>query len=427
MKLLFSVCMAVCLLPVQLVAQEQQVIPAQGMTPAQSMMPAQGMAPAQGMQMMPAKVDGVAFRQLTFSEALKVAESEKKLLFVDCFTTWCGPCRMLSNVVFKDSLFADYFNRHFVSLKIDMEKGEGIELRKKYEVRAYPTLLFLNSSGEVVHRLVGAEKAPDMLEKVKMGVESGGLAGLKKRYEAGERDSAFVCGYINVLSAANLGKEAEKVADEFLKGKEQKMLEYNTYFSLFNRYIHDVNSNTFLYVVNNKKAFADKYPNWASNLDRRLLEDWIAGSHEYLKKEGANQCTFDEQGLDAYVARMKQLNVAEADMIGENIRLNRDGMMNQWDSFTKRGDKLLASNTILGSEHQLLQWVTWMDKACADAALREKAAQWCDKVCADLIKKNEEMKKNLPPGAIPAISMVDYKSRLLQIAEKLRTPMVEQK
>ena len=42
---------------------------------------------------------------------------------------------------------------------------------------------------------------------------------------------------------------------------------------------------------------------------------------------------------------------------------------------------------------------------------------------AKLIKKNEEIKKNLPPGAIPAISMIDYKAQLLQVAEKLKKPM----
>ena len=60
-----------------------------------------------------------------------------------------------------------------------MEKGEGVDIRKKYDVRGYPTLLFLNSSGEVVHRLLGADKASALLEKVKLGVESGGISGLR--------------------------------------------------------------------------------------------------------------------------------------------------------------------------------------------------------------------------------------------------------
>ena len=383
MKRHFLVFMAaVCLLSVQN-TRGQQMVPAQKISAT----------PAAGTQMTLAQADGIAFRVLSFSEALKRAEVEDKLLFVDCFTTWCGPCKRLSKVVFKDSLVADYFNRHFVNLKMDMEKGEGVELRKKYGVHAYPTLLFINSSGEVVYRLVGAEDAPELLKKVKLGVESGGLSGLKKRYEAGDRDLAFICGYINALSAANREQEAGKVAADFLQGREQKMLEDEDYFLVFYYYVHDVNSSAFQYVVN------------------------------HLTVDESGHCTFDEQGLDAYVAKMKQMNVAEADMIGESLRLSRDGIMKQWDSFVKRGDKILASHTILGDEGHLLQWVNWLNKECADMSLREKAAQWCDKACEELIKKNEEIKKNLPPGAIPAISMVDHKGQLLQVAEKLRKLM----
>lgn len=402
----------VCLLAVQN-TQGQQMVPAQKISAT----------PAAGAQMTLAQADGIAFRELSFPEALKRAEVEDKLLFVDCFTTWCGPCKRLSKVVFKDSLVADYFNRHFVNLKMDMEKDEGVELRKKYGVHAYPTLLFINSSGEVVYRLVGAEDALELLKKVKLGVESGGLSGLKKRYEAGDRDLAFISGYINALSAANREQEARQVAADFLQGREQKMLEDEDYFLVFYYYVHDVNSSAFQYVVNHQKEIADKFPRQGASLDRRLLEDWIAGSYAYLKVDESNHCTFDEQGLDAYVAKMKQMNVAEADMIGESLRLSRDGIMKQWDSFVKRGDKILASHTILGDEGHLLQWVNWLNKECADMSLREKAAQWCDKACEELIKKNEEIKKNLPPGAIPAISMVDHKGQLLQVAEKLRKLM----
>ena len=114
MKRHFLVFMAaVCLLSVQN-TRGQQMVPAQKISAT----------PAAGTQMTLAQADGIAFRVLSFSEALKRAEVEDKLLFVDCFTTWCGPCKRLSKVVFKDSLVADYFNRHFVNLKMDMEKGD---------------------------------------------------------------------------------------------------------------------------------------------------------------------------------------------------------------------------------------------------------------------------------------------------------------
>ena len=96
---------AACLLSVQN-THGQQMVPAQKISAA----------PVAGAQMTLAQSDGIAFRVLSFPEALKRAEVEDKLLFVDCLTTWCGPCKKLSKVVFKDSLVADYFNRHFVNL-----------------------------------------------------------------------------------------------------------------------------------------------------------------------------------------------------------------------------------------------------------------------------------------------------------------------
>lgn len=58
--------------------------------------------------------------------------------------------------MFTDPDAANFFNEHFVNLKMDMEKGEGINLKDRFEVKAYPTLLFINGQGKVVHCLVGA-------------------------------------------------------------------------------------------------------------------------------------------------------------------------------------------------------------------------------------------------------------------------------
>lgn len=121
--------------------------------------------------------------------------------------------------------------------------------------------------------------------------------------------------------------------------------------------MHDIDSSAFLYVVSHKKEIADKFPRQAASLDRRLLEDWIDGSYTFLKVDESKHCIFDEQGLNAYVAHMKQMNVAEADMIGESLRLKKDAMRINGIHFVTRGDKLLASNTILWDEGQLLQGI----------------------------------------------------------------------
>ncbi|MFR8082587.1 MAG: thioredoxin family protein [Odoribacter splanchnicus] len=79
---------------------------------------------------------GVDFQHLTFDEALAKAKAEKKLVFVDCYTTWCGPCKMMTTKIFPMKEAGEFFNPRFVCVKFDMEQGEGKELKNKLGVRA---------------------------------------------------------------------------------------------------------------------------------------------------------------------------------------------------------------------------------------------------------------------------------------------------
>lgn len=110
------------------------------------------------------------FYQGTFDQALKEAAKKKKIIFVDAFTTWCGPCKMLNNTTFKDVKAGEFFNENFINLKLDMEKGEGPAFAMKYSVRAYPTLLFINSKGEVVHKTLGYKDAAMLTEEGKIAL-----------------------------------------------------------------------------------------------------------------------------------------------------------------------------------------------------------------------------------------------------------------
>lgn len=72
----------------------------------------------------------------SLTKAIEKAKQENKLVFVDCQTKWCGACRMVEKEVFTLDSVAGFFNEHFVSASIDMEKGDGIQDRKKYKVAA---------------------------------------------------------------------------------------------------------------------------------------------------------------------------------------------------------------------------------------------------------------------------------------------------
>lgn len=168
---------------------------------------------------------GIYFDELSFEEALEKAKKSNKLLFVDCYTSWCGPCKILARDVFTDSEVGDYFNEHFISLKVDCEKGEGPRLRERFGVAGFPTLLFLNGEGEVVSKMVGASKQPVFLQKVKEGLDPNtSVYGKEKQYKAGKRDRAFVLDLITSYRNQREYKKSREVSLELLATLSEKEL-----------------------------------------------------------------------------------------------------------------------------------------------------------------------------------------------------------
>ncbi len=114
--------------------------------------------------------DGIAFEVLAFNDALAKAKAEGKLVFMDCYTTWCGPCRMMDKDIFPQQEVGEYFNSRFVCIKKDMEQGEGQDLAKRYKISAFPTMLILNADGEVLHTIVGAKSKERLIEEAEKGI-----------------------------------------------------------------------------------------------------------------------------------------------------------------------------------------------------------------------------------------------------------------
>ena len=88
--------------------------------------------------------EGIRFRHCSWEEAKAMAKKEKKPIFIDFYTQWCGPCLNMAENIFTLGSVGNFYNDHFVCLKIDAETGEGVELAKKYEVASFPTFVFVN-------------------------------------------------------------------------------------------------------------------------------------------------------------------------------------------------------------------------------------------------------------------------------------------
>lgn len=111
---------------------------------------------------------GIEFDRLTLAQAKKQSAKTGKLIFIDCYTDWCGPCKRMAATSFKDDKVGRIFNDKFINLKIEMEKNpDGAVLARMYKVRAYPTLLVIDGKGNLVKKLVGMQSRDGLLAMAK--------------------------------------------------------------------------------------------------------------------------------------------------------------------------------------------------------------------------------------------------------------------
>ena len=177
-----------------------------------------------------------------WKKVIKKAKKEKKLIFVDCYTSWCGPCKMLAKDVFTRDEVADYFNANFVCAKYDMEKdADGVILKDRFGVKAFPTLVFVDpATQQVVHRMVGAGSADWLIAGAKLANDpQNNLSAMIKRYEAGERGEQFLSAYLAALSAAYMAEEQGKVAAEYLNSLSEEQLATKENWELVKKYVSD--------------------------------------------------------------------------------------------------------------------------------------------------------------------------------------------
>lgn len=93
---------------------------------------------------------GIQFIEADWSKALAEAKKQHKLIFLDAYASWCGPCKLLKKKTFPDKAAGDFFNANYINVAIDMEKGDGPSLSEKYGVTAYPTLIITDADGNII-------------------------------------------------------------------------------------------------------------------------------------------------------------------------------------------------------------------------------------------------------------------------------------
>lgn len=200
----------------------------------------------------PVMSQGIEFFHGSWEEALIEAQKQNKLIFVDCYTTWCGPCKRMARDVFPDAEVGEFYNQYFISVKMDMEKGEGPSFGKKYPVGAYPTLYYIKSDGEVVMVQRGARAAKDFIDLGKAALGRVDLSlDFRKAYESGDRSPEVVLNYVKALNRSD--ESSLRVVNDFLR--EDPSLDDSVHLAIVFEGVSESDSRPFTVLTSNKGLF----------------------------------------------------------------------------------------------------------------------------------------------------------------------------
>lgn len=205
-----------------------------------------------------AQITKISFEASNFETSLLKAKNANKLVFIDVATEWCGPCKRMDAEVFTDSSVAAYFNVEFVNIKIDAEKGEGIDLAKKYQISAYPTLIIVNSDGKLVHRTSGFKTPAELISFGKeSSIPEATFAYLDSTFSSGNIDSTNIVKYLELRESASLS--SKKLIEEYFSKQPEGAMFTRTSWIIIRDYISGYRDKYFRFLLNNEQAYIDLY------------------------------------------------------------------------------------------------------------------------------------------------------------------------
>lgn len=242
----------------------------------------------------------------SMASALKEAKKTNKMIFVDAYATWCGPCKRMNEVTFRDKAVTAFVKDKFVCLKMDMERGEGIKYARIYQVAAYPTLLFTDSNGKMLHSDAGYKDATMFLEVCRTALlPEERLTALDEKFRTGQLSAEPLLRYIEKRGILMNGSQ-DKAVDAYLQllpdWKQDAAMDF------IMRYVVNPGSPGFRFLLDNKKVFTNRFGASAVNgrIESVMYEELTGGNHR--------------SGLEAMEKNIRQVYPESADRLVAKYR-----------------------------------------------------------------------------------------------------------
>ncbi|WP_316788291.1 thioredoxin family protein [Pedobacter frigoris] len=342
----------------------------------------------------------ILFKEADWKTQLATAKKENKIIFFDAYTTWCGPCKMMAKDVFTKDSVADMFNNTFLNVKYDMEKGEGPALKDNYGVSAYPTYLFINGDGEVVHKIVGSMSAAEFMTEAGKAMKPESTAfGLAKKFNSGDHSEATAIAYMEALEKAYEAEKMGTVAKVYFDGLPKSALLEKNNWELALKYLNNPSSQAFAYLYANKAELEKKYTANQVNMyfERTMNMSVYAVKRSYEKKTNLQEA----KEITAAIRKLQAKPTAGAVSMLAQLDLIEFAAANQWGKFSAKVDAVMADNDFPRKAGFVISAANDIVTA-APAKYYHEATKW-----ANQLEKNN-------PDLFTSIQLADLRKRILK-------------
>jgi thiol-disulfide isomerase/thioredoxin len=269
---------------------------------------------------------GIQWQTGSFESILNKAKAQKKLIYVDIYTTWCTPCKQMDAEVFTNANVGKIFNDNFINYKIDGEKGEGKDLVDYFELDSYPTSMFIDGDWNVIQKLEGFRPVERLLESAEKMKERGKISGsdddLEQAYLKGRRDASFLLEYIKVRQLQKVDNST--ILDEYLGKINPEQLKSESTLKLITENASQLRGRAFDYLMSRKTE--------------PIIERKIKGIISQNLTKAGNQK--NEKLLTEVLATNGRLSktFAEANEWNTEAKMNYFMLTNQSDKFFTTAD-----------------------------------------------------------------------------------------
>ncbi len=353
-----------------------------------------------------AQEKGIHFEHnTTWAKVKEKAKKENKFIFVDAFTTWCGPCKYMAENIFPQEKVGTFFNEKFVNLKIQMDETPGDNEDVKswrteakrfatdYSITAYPTFLIFNPNGELVHRIVGGGEADQFIAMAKESFDPATqYETIVKKYKANPKDVKTAIAMAKAANKAYDRKTAAEAMTSVIENSSKDELLTKEFLPMVSTAATSVNSKAFELIRNNK-AKVDEL--MGSGRADAILGTAVINSVLTPILRASETDNFD-QAAEEVIKAYPDMKLKE---LITSIKPNYYKSKKEWTKYRDAVNHLIASGTTV-TEAQLNSFAWTIFENCTDPVCLEAALAWS--------KKSLEKKEN--PQYMDTYANILYKS-----------------